>query len=119
MIVEERMYTFHVGQIPEWMVLYEREGLPILKHHLGKLLGVFVNDVGALNLVVQLWVYDSFDDREKRRSALSADPAWSAYRAKNQRYVLSQETRIMRPPAFYEPILKAMLGTTKDLASRA
>jgi hypothetical protein len=118
MIVEERMYTFHVGQIPEWMVLYEREGLPILRRHLGNLLGAFVNDVGALNLVVQLWAYDSFDDREKRRAALSADPAWSAYRAKNQRYVLSQETRIMRPPAFLEPVLKAMLETAKGLSDR-
>ena len=31
MIVEERMYTLHVGKVPEFMEVYEREGLPILK----------------------------------------------------------------------------------------
>lgn len=41
--------------------------------------------------------------------ALAADPAWPAYRAKNQPRIQSQETRIMRPPAFFEPVLRAML----------
>jgi hypothetical protein len=109
MIVEERMYTFHVGKVPEFLKVYEREGLPILKRHLGNLLGFFVNEVGPQNMIVHLWAYESFEDREKRRAALEADSSWQAYRPKVHSLILWQETRIMRPSAFFEPILKAML----------
>jgi len=108
-IVEERMYTLQVGKVPAFMEVYEREALPILRRHLGTQFGFFINEVGAQNLIVHLWAFENFDDREKRRAALAADPAWPAYRAKNQPLIVSQETRIMRPPAFFEPLLKKML----------
>ena len=109
MIVEERMYTLHVGKAREFMEVYEREALPILRRYLGTQFGCFMNEVGPQNLFVHLWAFENYDDMEKRRAALATDPAWPAYRAKNQPRILSQETRIMRPPAFFEPILKAML----------
>ncbi|MBI4193847.1 MAG: NIPSNAP family protein [Betaproteobacteria bacterium] len=114
MIVEERMYTLHVGKVPEFMEVYEREGLPILKRHLGDLFGFFVNEVGPQNLIMHLWAYESFEEREKRRAALAADPARPAYRAKNQPRIQSQETRIMRPPAFFERVLRAMLKAARS-----
>jgi len=113
MIVEERMYTLHVGKVPEFMEVYEREGLPLLRRHLGNMFGFFINEIGPQNLIVHLWAFESFEEREKRRAALAADPGWPAYRAKNQPRILSQETRIMRAPAFFEPILKAMLKAGK------
>ena len=113
MIVEERMYTLHVGKVPEFMETYEREGLPLLRRYLGNPYGFFINEVGPQNLIVHLWAFESFEDREKRRAALAADPAWPAYRAKNQPRIMSQETRVMRPPAFFQPILKAMLNASK------
>jgi hypothetical protein len=109
MIVEERMYTLYVGKVPEFMEVYEREGLPILKKHLGHQVGFYINEVGPQNLIVHLWAFESFEDREKRRAALVADPGWPGYRAKNQPRILSQETRIMKPPAFFERTLRAML----------
>ena len=109
MIVEERMYTLHVGKMQEFMEVYEREALPILRRHLGNGFGFFINEIGAQNLIVDLWAFENFEDREKRRAALAADPGWPAYHAKNLPRIMSQETRIMRPPAFFEPILKAML----------
>ena len=39
-------------------------------------------------------------DRERRRAALEADPAWQAYRAKASPYVLEMCSRILRPTAF-------------------
>lgn len=113
MIVEERMYTLHVGKMPEFMETYEREGLPMLRRHLGGMVGFFINEVGPQNLIVHLWAFENFEDRERRRAALEADPAWPAYRTKNQQRILSMETRIMRPPAFFEPILRAMLKAGK------
>ena len=109
MIVEERMYTLHVGKVPEFMELYEREALPILRRHLGTQFGFFINEIGTQNLIVHLWAYENYGDMEKRRAALAADPAWPAYRMKNQPRIQHQETRLMRPPAYFEPILKAML----------
>jgi hypothetical protein len=31
MIIEERMYTLHFQKVPEFMEIYDREGLPIIK----------------------------------------------------------------------------------------
>lgn len=109
MIVEERMYTLHVGKVPEFLEIYEREGLPLLRRHLGNMLGFFVTEVGTQNQIVHLWAYDSFEERDRRRARLAADPKWQAYRKKNQPRIVHQETRIMRPPAFFLPVLKAML----------
>lgn len=113
MIVEERMYTLHVHKVPEFMEIYEREGLPILRRHLGNMVGFYINEVGPQNMIVHLWAYDGYDDREKRRRALMADPAWAAYRVKNEARIVSQETRVMRPAAFFEPILRQMLKAAK------
>lgn len=113
MIVEERMYTLHVGKLREFMETYEREGLPMLRRHLGGMVGFYINEVGPQNLIVHLWAFETFEDREKRRAALEADPAWPAYCAKNQPRILYMETRVMRPPAFFEPILRAMLKAGK------
>ncbi|HTD91873.1 MAG TPA: NIPSNAP family protein [Burkholderiales bacterium] len=109
MIVEERMYTLHVGKVPEFMELYEKKALPLLRKHLGNQIGFYINEVGAQNLVVHLWAFESYEDREKRRHALASDPAWPEYRKLNQPRIQSQETRIMKPPAFFEKILREMI----------
>jgi hypothetical protein len=113
MIVEERMYTMHVHKVPEFLALYEREGLPIAKKHLGNLVGFYINEVGTQNMIVHMWAYDSYDDRERRRAALMGDPAWEAYRVKNEPHIVHQETRIMRPTTFFEPMLRAMLEAAR------
>ena len=114
MIVEERMYTMHVGKLPEFLETYEREALPLLRRHLGNQFGFFINEIGTpLNTIVHFWVYESHEDRERRHAALAADPAWPAYRAKNQPRMLHQENRVMRPAPFFEPILREMLKAAK------
>jgi len=113
MIVEERIYTLHVGKVPVFMQIYEHEALPILRRHLGTQYGFFINEVGTQNMIVHLWAFDSYDDRQKRRDALTADPGWAAVRLKNHPLILHQENRIMRPPAYFEPLLKAMLKAGK------
>ncbi len=113
MIVEERMYTMHVHKVPEFLALYEKEGLPVAKRHLGNLVGFYINEVGTQNMIVHMWAYESYEDRERRRAALMADPAWEAYRVKNEVHIVHQETRIMRPAAFFEPMLRAMLGAAR------
>lgn len=113
MIVEERIYTLHVGMLPKFMEDYEREGLPILKRHLGSEFGFFITEVGTQHQIVHIWAYENYTDFEQRRAALAADPALAIYRARNHPRVMLQETRIMRPAPYFEPIMKAMLKQSK------
>jgi len=100
MIIDERTYTIHIGKIPEYLRLYQAEGLEIQKKTLGHLIGYFVTEIGALSTVVHLWGYDSMEERTKRRAALAADPAWQAYLAKMQPLVTAMENRILAPTSF-------------------
>jgi hypothetical protein len=100
MIVDERTYTIHIGKIPDYLKLYQAEGLELQKRTLGHLIGYFVTEIGQLSTVVHLWAYDSMEERAKRRAALAADPAWQAYLAKMQPLVTAMENRILVPTAF-------------------
>jgi hypothetical protein len=100
MIVDERTYTIHIGKIPEYLRLYQAEGLEIQTRTLGNLIGYFVTEVGQLSTVVHLWAYDNMAERTKRRAALAADPAWQAYLGKMQPLVTAMENRILMPTAF-------------------
>ena len=79
MIIEHRTYSFRPGTVDGWMERYERDGLPIQKRHLGRLLGIYVSEIGRLHRVVLIWAYESLAAREERRAAMVADPAWHEY----------------------------------------
>ena len=79
MIADHRTYTLRPGKVPAWMKKYETEGLPIQRKHLGKLIGIFTTEIGNLHQVVLIWAYDSLADRDQRREAMGADPAWQKY----------------------------------------
>jgi len=113
MIVEERMYTMHPGKLPEFMEIYEKEALPLLRKYLEKQIGFYITEVGVQNQIVHMWAFDSFEDRERRRNAMAADPAWNEYRKKNQPRIMFQETRLLRPPPFFVPILNGMIKAAK------
>ena len=46
MIVEMREYTLHPGKVPEYLRLYEDEGLEIQREILGRMLGYYSTEVG-------------------------------------------------------------------------
>lgn len=102
MIVDLRTYTMVPGRLASFLELYEKEGLPVQEKHLGKPIGYFVTEVGALNQVVHLWGYESQADRERRRNAMDADPAWIAYRKKSAATgnIQLQENKILKSTSF-------------------
>ena len=100
MIIDHRTYTFHHRKIPKFLEIYEREGLPIQLKHLGNLVGYFVSTIGALNQIVHLWGYKDLADMETRRAARDADPAWAEYGKKTAGFIVSQETKILKPTSF-------------------
>ena len=100
MIVEERIYTLRPGTLPEFLRLYETEGWKVHTHHLGGPLGYYTSEIGKLNLVISLWRYSTWEERERRRAALYADPAWLAAVAKITPLIERMENRILKPAAF-------------------
>ena len=101
MIVDERTYTIHAGKVPEFLALYEREGLAIQTSHLGQPFGYFITEVGTINQIVHMWAYDSLADREQKRAKMQADPAWNAYIAKAAPYFARMENRILKSVSFW------------------
>lgn len=100
MIVEQRDYHVYTGKLNELVGLYDREGIEIQKRHLGRLVGAFTTDVGALSTYTHLWAYADYADRERRRAVLQADAAWQAFLAKIQPLIHTQQNRILVPTSF-------------------
>jgi NIPSNAP len=100
MVFEERTYTIKPGQVAALLVIYEREGLPAQRRHLGDPVGWFTSEFGPLNQVVHIWRFESLDDRAKRRAALFADAEWLAFVPKALQLIEKQENRILVPTSF-------------------
>ena len=67
MIVEERIYTLHPGNVPQMVALYGEEELALQQRYLGTFLSDFTTESGDLNQVVFMWGYEGLDDRSHRR----------------------------------------------------
>ena len=102
MIIDHRTYTFRPGTMEQWLHKYETEGLPLQKKHLGEFLGLFTTEVGNLHQVVFIWGYESMGDRERRRAAMAADPAWQKFIGEiwALEIIQAQEVRFLRPASF-------------------
>ena len=100
MIVEQRDYHVHTGKLAELVRLYADEGIAIQQAVLGRLLGAFTTDIGALSTYTSLWGYTSFAEREERRAALQARGDWQAFLARIQPLIHTQSNRILVPTSF-------------------
>ena len=100
MIVEQRDYHVFTGKLNEVVRMYETEGIELQERYLGRLLGVFTTDVGALSTYTSMWGYDSYADREERRAKLQADEQWKDFLARLQPLLHTQQNRILIPTTF-------------------
>jgi uncharacterized protein YbaA (DUF1428 family) len=98
MIFDLRIYTLHNNKFGAWLKLYEEFGHATQVKHCGEPVFYATTEVGTLNQVVHCWKYESQADREQRRDALMADPAFQAYLAKSRELGahLNQECRILK-----------------------
>jgi len=109
MIVEQRTYTFPVGNIPKFLKLYEESGARAVQMRiLGNMVGYFVTELGMLNQTVHMWGYSSLDDRMARRGQLMQDPVWQVFMPQAAELITTQETKILLPTAF------SPIGGTSD-----
>ncbi len=106
MIIEHRTYTFRPGTVDDWLRHYEAEGLPIQRRHLGSFIGLYVSEIGRLHRVVLIWAYESLAARERRRAAMSADPAWKAFIQSvwNLDAIQEQDVMVMTPARCSPPV---------------
>jgi hypothetical protein len=99
-IVEERTYHVHTGKLAEVVRLYADEGTAIQQRILGGLIGAFTVDVGDLSSIVQLWGYDSLEERARRREELQADAGWKDFLGRLTPLIHTQRNRILIPTSF-------------------
>lgn len=95
MIVEMRIYTLTFGSTGRYFDLYREFGQAIQWRILSEPLGYYATEVGALNQVVHLWRYASFEERTARRARLWQDAGWLAFAGKIAPLVVAQESRLM------------------------
>ena len=101
MYVEERIYRLKIGAVAEYCRNYEELGMKTQLKHLPHMVGYYFTEIGGLNCMVHLWAYDSLDQREKCRAAMSADPDWQEYLKKIRPLMKRQESRIMKCAPFF------------------
>ena len=100
MIVEQRTYTLEIGAVPKYLAAYEAEGLAVQREILGRLVGYFSSDIGALHQIVHMWAYTDYAERSERRDRLTADARWQAYIPKIRGLQVAQENKILIPASF-------------------
>jgi hypothetical protein len=104
MFVEQRTYTTLPGKWREYLELYEAEGLEIQRRILGRLVGYYRTDTGALNQIIHMWAYEDLNEREDRRRALLQDADFRRYVKKMLPLLQSQESKILVPTDFFTPV---------------
>jgi hypothetical protein len=102
-IVDFRVYHTYPGKLGALLNAYEYDALPLQMKYLGNNVGWYQSDIGTQHEVVHLWGYDDIADRQARRNAMLADPAWGAYLAKGSGLLRHMENWILRPAPFWKP----------------
>lgn len=105
MIFDHRVYTARPNRLAEFLRLYETVGLPLQRQYLGEPYGFFQTHIGEIGRAVHLWKYDGLQDREDRRDAMEADPAWQDYRRQVTAAdpLLDMRNQILKPVSFFKP----------------
>lgn len=102
MIADLRTYTCKPGRTGDFVSLYKELAWSLQQKYLGRCLGWFTSIEGGLNTVVHIWGFDSQADREAKRTAMAADPAFRIYldALKAADVLISMENKIIIPTEF-------------------
>lgn len=95
-LVDHRIYTIRLRRMDEFIEVFGRLALPILRETLGHPVGFWVSQVGPLNQFVHLWAYDDLADYERRCRARDSHPGFAEYLAASEHLIVAQETRLIR-----------------------
>lgn len=105
MFVDHRTYDFEPGRINAWIDAYRDIGKPVQDRLLGQLLFFAVTECGPINQAVFAWAYSSMADRDRRRTAMAADPGWAEFqKATGGLGALKAQTTMILKPVPWSPI---------------
>ena len=101
MIHEESVYAMQVGKAAQLVDAYSNEGIAILERVLGTMVGFWSVDTGGdIDELIQIWQFDSDDDRRRRREALWKDPEWLDFATRFGYLSTKRSMRILLPMTF-------------------
>jgi hypothetical protein len=96
MIYELRTYTLKPGAQPFVAQTSAELGRDIRGDNYGHLEGYWLTEIGALNQVVHMWSFESFEERARLRAELSQNTRWTGeYIPRLLPNLVRQEVRIM------------------------
>jgi hypothetical protein len=99
MILEMRTYQVQAGKAPEFLKIYQDNGLDIITRY-ARLIGCWTKESGTLNSVVFLWAYDDYGHRSVQRAKLAEDREWRAFTPSILPYLVHQESVFLNPVSF-------------------
>ncbi len=99
MIFEMRTYQIQAGKAPEFLRIYQDNGLHIITRY-ARLIGCWTKESGVLNSVVFLWAYEDMGHRSAQRAKMGQDPEWTAFVPSILPYLVHQESVFLNPVAF-------------------
>lgn len=99
MILEMRTYQIQPGKAPEFLKIYQANGLHIITKY-AQLIGCWTKESGVLNSVVFLWAYDEMSHRSSQRAKMGQDTAWQAFVPSILPYLVHQESVFLNPVSF-------------------
>jgi len=99
MIYELRTYQVQAGKAPEFLKIYEANGLGIITKY-AKLIGTWNKESGVINSIVFLWSYESFGHRSEQRAKLGANKEWQAFVPTILPFLVHQESIFLNPASF-------------------
>jgi len=105
MFVEMRTYLLKPGTAASFEERFV-EGLSA-RQQFSKLGGLWRSEVGALNTVVHLWPYESFEERERIGQKARKTGKWPP---KTQEFIILQDNKILQPTPFSPPLEARTLG---------
>lgn len=95
-LIDHRIYTIAPRKMAEFLEVFDRLAMPVLKRSLGEPVGFYVSHVGPLNQVVHLWAYENLADYEQRSMARDSDPDFPAYLQASGHLIVAQENRLLK-----------------------
>ena len=99
MILEMRTYQIQAGKSPEFLRIYQENGLHIISRY-AKLVGCWTKESGVLNSVVFLWAYDDLGHRSVQRTQMAQDIEWTTFVPSILPFLVHQESVFLNPVAF-------------------
>ena len=104
MLIDQITYILHPGKAPVLVAAYEQEGAAVIQASLGRMIAFLQAEVGDMDEVSHLWMFDDAADRERRHGKLLADPAWQHFAQTYGHLLVSRRNQLWRPASF-SPLL--------------